>query len=62
MMGDTIGGLLVHPEKRFRAFDTPFWYKYPFALPCMVASVVSSVTGVLGLLTLNEVSTKLYVI
>ena len=59
-MGDTIGGLLVHPEKRFHVFDTPFWYKYPFSLPCMVASVVSFVTGVLGLLTLNEVSSGLY--
>lgn len=55
MMGDSIGGLLVHPAERSRMFDTPFWKYYPFALPCFVSGVLSVLTGILGIFTLHEV-------
>ncbi|KAG8688077.1 hypothetical protein FRC11_006107 [Ceratobasidium sp. 423] len=34
IIGLPLGGLLAHPERRWKAFQTPFWNEYPFILPC----------------------------
>ncbi|KAL5482742.1 hypothetical protein ACEPAI_9336 [Sanghuangporus weigelae] len=39
IVGQPMGGLLAHPERNFKIFDTPFWREYPFALPCFISSL-----------------------
>ena len=55
MTGDTLGGVLSHPERKFSLFNSDFWRRHPFALPCFAASIVSAIASVYGGLTLREV-------
>ena len=59
LVGLPLGGLLAHPERHFTLFQTPFWYEYPFALPCFVASVATGCFVIMGYFTLPEVCQSL---
>jgi MFS family permease len=54
ILGQAFGGILAHPERRFKLFDSPFWYSYPFALPCFVGGGYAAFWAVTGFLTLRE--------
>jgi MFS family permease len=54
IIGLPLGGLLAHPEKRFPLFQTPFWQKYPFALPCFVGASLAFLGFVLGVFLVDE--------
>ena len=54
--GQCLGGLLSHPERNMKLFDTPLWNKYPFALPGIAAGAIGIVTWVYSAFTLREVS------
>lgn len=53
-VGQPIGGLLAHPERRSEMFDTPFWREYPFSLPCFVAAGAAGLFVIVGFFTLEE--------
>ena len=55
IVGLPLGGLLAHPARNFTLFQTPFWYEYPFALPCFVASVFAGCFVIMGYFALPEV-------
>ena len=55
-----LGGLLAHPARHFTLFQTPFWYEYPFALPCFVASISTGCYFIMGYFALPEVCQKIY--
>ncbi len=46
---------MSHPERNFSVFDTPFWNKYPFALPCFISAAFAVVAVAFGYLSINEV-------
>jgi len=54
IVGLPLGGLLAHPERNFSLFQSKFWFDYPFALPCFVASAFAVIAVVAGYLTLEE--------
>ncbi|QRW18662.1 major facilitator superfamily transporter [Rhizoctonia solani] len=42
-LGPFVGGTLSHPAKLLPSmFDTPFWHKYPYFLPCLVAAIYAA--------------------
>ncbi|KAH7345486.1 major facilitator superfamily domain-containing protein [Rhizoctonia solani] len=54
-LGPFLGGTLSHPAKLLPGvFDTPFWNKYPYFLPCLIAAVYSGCVFVVGALFLKE--------
>jgi len=53
-IGQPIGGLLAHPERRSEFFDTPFWREYPFSLPCFVAAGTAGIIVIVGYFSLEE--------
>lgn len=53
--GQSLGGLLSHPERDMKLFDTPFWREYPFALPGFVGGAFGAMTWVYGGYALEEV-------
>ncbi|KAG8727360.1 hypothetical protein FRC11_013425 [Ceratobasidium sp. 423] len=56
-LGPFIGGTLSHPAKLLPSvFDTPFWNKYPYFLPCLVAAAYAGCVFIIGGLFLKEVS------
>ena len=55
IIGQSMGGLLAHPERNFKIFDTPFWREYPFALPCFIASALAIVGVVFAYFFTEEV-------
>ena len=59
IVGLPLGGLLAHPARNFTLFQTPFWYEYPFALPCFVASVFAACFVIMGYFALPEVCQKI---
>lgn len=53
--GPFLGGTLSHPSKLLPSvFDTPFWNKYPYFLPCLVASAYPICVFVISALFLQE--------
>ncbi|KLO14776.1 MFS general substrate transporter [Schizopora paradoxa] len=48
IVGQPIGGVTSHPERQLSLFDTPFWNKYPFALPCFISAAFAIVAVFLG--------------
>lgn len=60
IVGQPLGGLLSHPARNMRLFDTPFWREYPFLLPCLIASFIGMLSIVLAWFRLEEVSRILY--
>lgn len=55
VLGQPVGGALAHPERRFpELFDTEFWRKYPYALPCFVGAAYALVCAFVGQLVLKE--------
>ena len=58
MTGDSLGGFLSHPERKFALFDTQFWKEEPFALPCFVAAFISAVACIYGI-SIKEVRVPL---
>ncbi|KAH8111331.1 MFS general substrate transporter [Phellopilus nigrolimitatus] len=54
--GQPLGGLLSHPARNIPIFDTPFWRKYPFSLPCLIASAIAISSAVWAYFTLEEAS------
>ncbi|KAF8530544.1 MFS general substrate transporter [Hysterangium stoloniferum] len=54
VVGLPLGGILAHPERHFPLFRSKFWFDYPFALPCFVASAFAICTVAVGCLTLEE--------
>jgi len=54
ILGQAFGGILAHPERHFKLFDSPFWYRYPFALPCFVGAGYAAFWAITGFLTLRE--------
>jgi MFS family permease len=56
IIGLPLGGLLAHPERRWKAFQTPFWHEYPFILPCFVGAGFSLISVLFGILFVQEVS------
>lgn len=55
IVGQPIGGLLSHPERNIPFFDTPFWNKYPFALPCFISAGFAVFALIFGALVIEEV-------
>ncbi|KIJ40955.1 hypothetical protein M422DRAFT_230020 [Sphaerobolus stellatus SS14] len=58
VVGLPLGGLLAHPERNIPIFRTPFWYEYPFALPCFVAAGFTALSVALGYFFLGETLQK----
>lgn len=59
ILGQPVGGVLVHPERRFPAlFDAPFWRTYPYALPCFVGGAYALLCAILGQIILRETLTS----
>ncbi|CEL60266.1 putative peptide/nitrate transporter At3g43790 OS=Arabidopsis thaliana GN=ZIFL2 PE=2 SV=2 [Rhizoctonia solani AG-1 IB] len=57
-LGPFLGGTLSHPAKLLPSvFDTPFWHKYPYFLPCLVAAIYAAGVFVFGALFLKETHT-----
>ncbi|KAF8507371.1 MFS general substrate transporter [Hysterangium stoloniferum] len=54
IVGLPLGGLLAHPERHFSLFQSKFWFDYPFALPCFLASAFAICAVAAGYLTLEE--------
>ncbi|KIM24917.1 hypothetical protein M408DRAFT_26701 [Serendipita vermifera MAFF 305830] len=55
VLGQPVGGALAHSERRFpKLFDTEFWRKYPYALPCFVGAAYALVCAFVGQLVLKE--------
>lgn len=50
-----IGGLLTHPARHYGFFESEFWQKHPFVLPCMVAAAVALISTLINALLLPEV-------
>jgi hypothetical protein len=56
-LGPFLGGTLSHPAKLLPSvFDTPFWNKYPYFLPCLISAIYSACVFVVGTLFLKEAS------
>ncbi|CAE6472936.1 unnamed protein product [Rhizoctonia solani] len=54
-LGPFLGGTLSHPAKHIpRLFDTPFWNKYPYFLPCLIAAVYAGCVFMVGAVFLKE--------
>ncbi|KAI0767188.1 MFS general substrate transporter [Fomes fomentarius] len=54
-IGPLMGGQLPKPHNRWpTAFSHPFWIKYPYFLPCAVASAFSALSFVIAALFLKE--------
>ncbi|CEL60262.1 Protein ZINC INDUCED FACILITATOR-LIKE 1 OS=Arabidopsis thaliana GN=ZIFL1 PE=2 SV=1 [Rhizoctonia solani AG-1 IB] len=54
-LGPFLGGTLSHPAKLLPSvFDTPFWNKYPYFLPCLIAAIYAGFVFVVGALFLKE--------
>ena len=60
--GQCLGGLLSHPEKNIKLFDTPFWHQYPFALPGLAAGAIGTLTWLYSAFSLREVSRAYFVL
>lgn len=56
IIGQPMGGLLSHPERNFKIFDTPFWNEYPFALPCFISAAFAIFGVIFGWFAIQEVS------
>ena len=55
MIGPFIGGLLSNPATGIGGpFDTTFWIKYPYLLPCLLSSLLSLISLVIAILKLPE--------
>ena len=55
MIGPFIGGLLSDPATSIGGiFDTPFWIKYPYLLPCIFSSILSLISLFLAIIWLPE--------
>ncbi|KAF8590893.1 MFS general substrate transporter [Ramaria rubella] len=58
IIGLPLGGLLAHPARNFSFFKARFWYEYPFALPCFVASAFALCSVIMGCFVLQETLPK----
>ncbi|QRV91521.1 major facilitator superfamily transporter [Ceratobasidium sp. AG-Ba] len=54
IIGLPLGGLLAHPERRWKVFDTPFWHEYPFLLPCLVGAAFAIISVGFGTVFIEE--------
>ena len=55
MIGPFIGGLLSDPATSIGGiFDTSFWSKYPYLLPCIFSSILSLISLLLAIIWLPE--------
>jgi DHA1 family tetracycline resistance protein-like MFS transporter len=55
MIGPFIGGLLSDPATSIGGiFDTTFWSKYPYLLPCIFSSILSLISLLLAIIWLPE--------
>ena len=55
MIGPFIGGLLSDPATSIGGiFDTSFWLKYPYLLPCIFSSILSLISLFLAIVWLPE--------
>ncbi|CAE6445304.1 unnamed protein product [Rhizoctonia solani] len=54
-LGPFLAGTLSHPAEVLPSvFDTPFWNKYPYFLPCLIAAIYAACVFVFGALFLKE--------
>ena len=59
MIGPFIGGLLSDPAISIGGiFDTTFWEKYPYLLPCIFSSILSMISLFLAIIWLPESLSK----
>jgi hypothetical protein len=54
IIGPMLGGMLSFPAKSFPLFDTPFFRRFPFSLPCFVVSGICAVVAVASYFVLPE--------
>ncbi|KAH9169240.1 MFS general substrate transporter [Lactarius sanguifluus] len=55
VIGSLIGGVLSRPQDRWpHIFSHPFWADYPYFLPCLIASIFSSLSLITTGLYLEE--------
>ncbi|KAG8742991.1 hypothetical protein FRC10_000561 [Ceratobasidium sp. 414] len=54
IIGLPLGGLLAHPEQRFKIFHTPFWAAYPYLLPCLVGAAFALFSVIPGIIFIEE--------
>ncbi len=55
MIGPFIGGLLSNPATGIGGlFDTEFWRNYPYLLPCLLSSLLSTISLLLAITMLPE--------
>ncbi|QRV76687.1 major facilitator superfamily transporter [Ceratobasidium sp. AG-Ba] len=54
IIGLPLGGLLAHPEQRFKWFNSPFWVEYPYLLPCLVGAAFAIFSVVPGIIFIEE--------
>ncbi|CAE6425035.1 unnamed protein product [Rhizoctonia solani] len=57
-LGPFLGGTLSHPAELLPGvFNTPFWNKYPYFLPCLISAIYAGCVFVFGALYLKETHT-----
>ncbi|TDL22143.1 MFS general substrate transporter [Rickenella mellea] len=54
LIGQPLGGYLSHPERRWSWFQSPFWYDYPYSLPCFVAGAFAITAVIFGYFFIQE--------
>jgi hypothetical protein len=43
-----LGGLLSEPYDEVSTFDTPFWRRYAYLLPCLISASIATIAALLG--------------
>ena len=55
IVGPMLGGMLVDPAKQYPYwFNTPFFVRFPYFLPCFMSSIVSVIGAILGMIYMDE--------
>ena len=58
IIGPMLGGLLSQPAEAYIGFDTPFFRRYPFSLPCLLVGLITALAAALNYAYLPETLRK----
>jgi hypothetical protein len=58
IIGPMLGGLLSEPAEAYTGFDTPFFRRFPFSLPCFLVGLIAALATALNYAYLPETLRK----